>query len=99
MMGVASWLIFRQGWENQAVKAALIAYGIQLLLNAAWSPVFFGLRSPAIGLGVIVALWVAIAVTIYLFSRVSTGATALMVPYLAWVSYATALNFEIWRMN
>ena len=99
MMGVAAYLVWRHGWEQGAVKAALVAYGVQLALNALWSPVFFGLRAPGPGLVVIVALWIAIAVTIVWFGRVSTIAAWLMVPYLAWVTYATALNFEIWRLN
>ncbi|MFW5967855.1 MAG: TspO/MBR family protein, partial [Persicimonas sp.] len=97
LMGIAAWLVYREGWPEPAVKAALVVYGLQLLLNAAWSPAFFGLQSPALGLVVIVPLWAAIAATIYFFGRVSTPAAWLLVPYLLWVTYATALNFEIWR--
>lgn len=99
LMGIAAYLVWRQGWSEGAVKLALVAYTAQLLLNAAWSPVFFGLQAPLPGLVVIVLLWVAIVVSIVWFFRVSNAAAWLMVPYLLWVTYATALNFEIWRLN
>lgn len=99
LMGIAAYLVWREGWGDSAVKVALVAYGIQLVFNAAWSPAFFGLRSPSIGLAVIVPLWFAIVATIYLFGRVSTTAAWLLAPYILWVTYATALNFEIWRLN
>ena len=99
IMGVASYLVWRQGWDRPEVRLALVAYAVQLALNAAWSPIFFGLRSPGPALAVIVALWLAIAATTFAFSRVSWWAAGLMVPYLAWVTYAAALNFEIWRLN
>ncbi|MFW6054185.1 MAG: TspO/MBR family protein [Persicimonas sp.] len=100
LMGIAAWLVWRKGgFSDPGVRVALIAYGVQLLINTAWSPVFFGARMPGAGLVVIVALLVAIAATIYLFAQHSAAAAWLMVPYLLWVSYATALNFEIWRLN
>jgi tryptophan-rich sensory protein len=99
LMGIAAYLVWQQGWSQGVVKAALVLYGIQLVINAAWSPVFFGMRAPTAGLVVIAVLWVAIVVTMVWFARVSTTATVLMVPYLAWVTYAAALNFEIWRLN
>jgi tryptophan-rich sensory protein len=100
LMGIAAWLVWKKGgFSDQAVRAALIAYGVQLLINTTWSPVFFGARAPGAGLIVIVVMLVAIVVTIYLFARHSKAAAWLMVPYVLWVSYATALNFEIWRLN
>ncbi len=100
LMGIAAWLVWRKGgFSDPAVRVALIAYGVQLLINTAWSPVFFGARMPGAGLVVIVALLVAIVVTIYFFAQHSPAAAWLMVPYLLWVCYATALNFEIWRLN
>lgn len=99
LMGIAAYLVWRQGWSEGAVRAALIAFAVQLVLNALWSPAFFGLQSAGLGLVVIFFLWVAIIVTIVWFGRVSTVAAWLMVPYLAWVTYAMALNFEIWRLN
>jgi len=99
LMGVAAYLVWRRGWDRGVVRVALFAYAFQLALNTAWSPVFFGLQAPGPGLAVIGALWAAIVVTIVWFSRVSRTAAALMVPYLLWVTYAAALNFEIWRLN
>lgn len=99
LMGIAAYLVWSEGTSKGVVQIALAAYVVQLLLNAAWSPVFFGLRAPGPGLIIIVLLWVAIVVTITWFARVSSIATWLMVPYLLWVTYAAALNFEIWRLN
>lgn len=98
MMAVAAWWVWRQGgWAAQ--RGALSLFLVQLVLNAAWSWLFFGLRSPSLGMGGIVLLWVAILLTILAFFRVSPLAGWLMVPYLLWVSYASALNFTIWRLN
>jgi tryptophan-rich sensory protein len=68
-------------------------------LNLAWSLLFFGLRAPLIALVEVVALWLAILAIIVLFWRADRVASVLMLPYLAWVSFATLLNFEIWRLN
>ncbi|WP_116344377.1 TspO/MBR family protein [Blastopirellula marina] len=98
MMGVAAWLVWRRRpWS--AVWPALLLFGIQLILNAIWSPLFFGLESPLLGLIDIVLLWLMIGVTIYCFARLSLGGALLLVPYLLWVSYAACLNFAIWRLN
>lgn len=99
LMGIAFWLVWTSLADLKAKKRAMAAFGVQLFLNALWSPIFFGLRSPAWALVVIVLLWVVIAATIYLFSRVSRMAMLLLLPYLAWVSFAMYLNFAIWRLN
>jgi tryptophan-rich sensory protein len=96
-MAVAAWMVWRRG--TPAATAAMAAFAVQLAINVAWSALFFGLRSPAAGLADIVLLWLAIVATIALFLRVSIPAGLIMVPYLAWVSFAGALNFAIWRMN
>ena len=72
---------------------------MQLALNAAWSPLFFGLRSPLAGLVDIGALWLAIGATVVAFWRIVPLAGGLLLPYWAWVTFATALNLAIWRMN
>ena len=72
---------------------------LQLLLNVAWSALFFGLRSPGLAFAEIVMLWVAILATSIEFWRAVPAAGWLFLPYLIWVSYATALNFSIWRLN
>jgi tryptophan-rich sensory protein len=98
MMAIAAWLVWRRrGFEGAA--GALGIFTLQLALNALWSPLFFGLRNPFAGLVDIVPLWAAILATLLCFWRISPLAGALLVPYWLWVSFATALNFTIWKMN
>ena len=94
MMGVAAWLVWRSHAPNR--RAALTWFAVQLVLNAAWTPVFFGAKSLGGGLIVIVMLLLAIAATIAAYRHVSRAAAWLMVPYLAWVGFATALNAALW---
>jgi len=94
MMGVAAWLVWRSRSADR--RAALTWFAVQLALNAAWTPVFFGARSLLGGLSVIVALLFAIVATVIAYRRVSRPATLLMLPYLAWVAFATALNAALW---
>jgi translocator protein len=97
-MAVAAWLVWRQaGLARAAVPMAL--FGIQLLLNALWSWLFFGVHSPGAAAVDIVLLWIAIAATMVAFWHRSTLAGMLFVPYLVWVSFASALNLAIWRLN
>ena len=95
LMGIAIVLVRRAGPAEREEKV----FGLQLVLNLAWSYAFFGLRSPAAGAVVILALWLAILATIAAFARRSRLAAALLVPYLAWVTFATLLNLEILRRN
>jgi benzodiazapine receptor len=98
MMAVAAWLV----WRQQGFRAQLRPLGLfvlQLALNAAWSPFFFGLKSPALAFVVIVLLWLAILATTYAFWRAHRISGALMLPYLAWVTFATTLNYSLWRLN
>jgi len=98
LMALAAWLVWRRtGWSTG--RTALVLFALQLVLNAAWSPLFFSLHSPGIALVDIILLWAAIAATLWSFGRISALAASLFVPYLMWVSYATALNWAIWRMN
>ena len=98
MMATAAWLVSRERYHRrQAV--ALGAYVVQLLLNAAWMPLFFAARSPGFGLFDIVALWLAVAWTIREFFPVQRAAAWLLVPYWLWVSFAMALNFSLWQLN
>lgn len=97
-MAVAAWLV----WRQAAVPGAWIALGlfaVQLVLNVAWSALFFGLRNPGAAFAEIVVLWGAILLTLVLFWRITPAAGWLMTPYLAWVSFAAFLNFAIWRLN
>jgi tryptophan-rich sensory protein len=81
------------------VKLALAVFLVQLVLNALWSVLFFGLRSPLAGLVEIAVLWVAILATIILFFRVSVPAGVMLLPYIAWVSFAAVLNAAIFVLN
>jgi len=99
MMGVALYLVWRQGTDRPEIRIALAAFAVQLILNGLWSLIFFGARAPGPAFVEIVALWLAIGVTVVLFYGVSRPAAALMVPYWAWVGFAAALNLGIWRLN
>jgi tryptophan-rich sensory protein len=98
LMGVALYLVWRSD-RSRVRRVALAAFGVQLVLNAAWSLVFFGSRAIFGGLVVIVALLAVILATMALFARIDRRAAALLVPYLLWVGFATALNYELWRLN
>ncbi|HET6532141.1 MAG TPA: TspO/MBR family protein [Actinoplanes sp.] len=95
LIAVAGWLAWRRvGWTG-----ALTVYAVQLVLNALWTPIFFGFGRYGLALVDIVVLWVMIGVTIAMFWRVSRVAAGLLVPYWAWVTFATALNAWIWYHN
>jgi tryptophan-rich sensory protein len=97
-IAVAGWLVWRER-GSAGVSAALTLWAVQLGLNAAWTGLFFGLRRPGLAFIEILALAVAVAVTIVLFERVSQPAALVLVPYLAWVCFAAALNGAIWKLN
>jgi benzodiazapine receptor len=110
-MGVASWRIWRRGaqtglterlWRrdrNSQVRGALALYGLQLVLNGAWSLIFFGGRRIDLALGEIALLWATILATLVRFYQIDPVAGWLLVPYQAWVSFASLLNATIWRLN
>lgn len=98
-MGISAFLVWRTGFKNFHVRESMIIFLIQLALNAFWSFAFFGLKSPVAGLIVIVPLWTAILLAIINFYRVSRAASFLLIPYIIWVSYATALNFSFYLLN
>jgi benzodiazapine receptor len=95
LMAIAAWLV----WKHDGWRRALKLYFVQLLLNAAWTPIFFGAHQLGWALGEIVLLWIAILATLLGFHGVSRKAALLMVPYLAWVTFAAILNYTLWRMN
>jgi tryptophan-rich sensory protein len=99
LMGYASAMVWARRGQSSVATTALVVYGVQLVLNVLWSILFFGAESPMLAFICIVALWFAIVLTMVLFWRVSHTAAWLMVPYLAWVSFAGVLNFTIWRLN
>ena len=98
MMAVAAWLVWRDR-ASRLARMALALFVIQLILNALWSWLFFGWKLGGLSFLDIVLLWVLIVATLMFFSRVSRFAGLLLVPYLAWVTFASALNYEIWRLN
>ncbi|WP_459193333.1 TspO/MBR family protein [Halosimplex sp. J119] len=108
LMGVALALVWladdgsavadgRDGWT--ARKVALVLFAGQMVLNVAWTPAFFAAQNLLAGLVVIVALWPAVLATIWAFDRVDRRAALLLVPYLAWVTFAAVLNYQFWALN
>lgn len=101
LMGVSAWLVWRrQDIAPQRTFLALRLWGWQLLLNALWTPAFFGLRSLTLGLAIVLSLLALILLTIIAFHRVRrTAAAALLVPYAAWVAYVVYLNVGFLLLN
>jgi len=98
LMGIAAWLVWREGgWRRQ--RGVLLLFVIQLAVNALWSWLFFGWHRGALAFADIVLLWLLIVATLVGFWRVRLLAGALLLPYLCWVSFASALNFAVWRLN
>lgn len=98
MMGVAAWLVWRRG-GCAANRTPLILFALQLAANALWSILFFGLHAPGAAFLEILILWSLILATALTFRRVSSLAAWLLLPYLAWVTYAATLNVGVWRLN
>jgi len=98
MMAVAAWLVWREGgWKAQ--RGPLTLYLVQWALNALWTPLFFGLQRPGPAFAEILVLLIAIVMTVMAFWRVRRAAGWLLLRYAAWATFATVLNFTIWRMN
>lgn len=98
LMGMAAWLVWRRGgWSNAAV--ALWLFVIQLALNALWSWLFFAWHQGALAFFDILVLWLVIVTTVVAFWRHRAWAGVLLLPYLAWVSFAGVLCFTVWRLN
>ena len=98
-MAVSAWLVWRKAGFEGAAKAAFVLFAAQLALNAAWTPVFFGAHRIGAALVIIVLLWAAILATMVSFWRITPPAGWFLLPYQLWVTLATALNYEIWRLN
>ncbi|WP_341717311.1 TspO/MBR family protein [Micromonospora sp. FIMYZ51] len=94
-IAVAGWL----AWRRVGFGPALVAWVVQLVLNAAWTPLFFAANRYGLAFAEIVLLWLAIGATVLLFWRASRPAALLMLPYWAWVTFAAALNFAVWQLN
>jgi len=95
MMAIAAWMV----WSKAGISSAVVLFLVQLGLNATWSWLFFGIHRPDLAFADILVLWVAILATIITFWKISPVAGILMLPYIAWVSFASVLNGTIWLMN
>jgi benzodiazapine receptor len=99
MMGVALFLVWKRGAAAAGVKSALVLFFVQLALNTLWSVLFFGLHQPMLAFFEILILWLFILLTLVAFWRITLPAGLLLLPYLLWVSFASVLNFSLWRLN
>lgn len=98
LMGISAWLVWKsKGFAN--AKFALTIFIFQLIFNALWSYAFFGLHNPFLAFIDIIILWCLIALTLISFWKHSTVAGALFIPYLLWVTFASVLNYTIYRIN
>lgn len=99
MMAIAAFFVWRKGLATKGVNLALAFFLVQLIFNALWMPLFFGLQQPFYALIDAVFMAITVAVTTVLFYRQHRGAAALMLPYFLWVCFAAYLNFEVLRLN
>lgn len=98
MMAMSAWLVWReQSWSG--AKLPLVLFGIQLALNVAWSGIFFGMRAIGPAFAEVLLLWTMTIATTVAFYPISLLAAWLLIPYIAWVAFASYLNFRIWQMN
>jgi translocator protein len=95
LITASAWLV----WREAGFGLALVVYAVQMVLNAAWSALFFGLRRPDLAFVNLVALWLSIAAMIALYAPINATAAWMLAPYLAWVAFAGLLNYTIWQMN
>ena len=93
LMGISLYLAWMGKADSDIKNYAMFVFGIQLVLNTAWSIIFFGFQSPMWGFIEIIFMWVSIAATIFMFYKISPTAAYLLVPYLLWVSFASVLNY------
>ena len=99
LMGAASYLVLSSAAPLYERRSALKLYAVQLVVNVLWPPIFFGLELYLAALAWLVLLWVLVLVTALRFRRISRAAFCLMVPYLAWLTFAAYLNFGVWLLN
>ncbi len=98
LMAVAAWRVWRTA-DRDTARGPLAVFALQLAVNLGWSVAFFGLREIGLAVAVILALDLLVLATALLFRRIDRWAALLLVPYLAWIAFATALNIAIWRLN
>lgn len=99
LMGISLYLIWSKGYKKKKIKPMVNLFLIHLVFNSLWSIVFFGFKNLGLAFAIIIYLWIMIACLIKNFWKVNKWASYLLVPYLAWVSFASLLNFAIWQLN
>lgn len=99
LMGIALYLVWKSDAAKNIKQTAIVLFAVQLTLNFFWSFIFFSLQQTGWALVEIIAMWLAILVTIIWFTKISKPAAWLLVPYICWVSFATVLNYAIWKLN
>ncbi len=95
LMGISVYLIWKNSWPTKKSKKAIIVFSIQLTLNGAWTPVFFGLKNIFLALIIAILMWITILITIILFYDINKKSAYLLTPYIIWVTIATTLNYNI----
>jgi len=99
LMGIALYLVWRQGFGRRDVRFAILIFGVQLILNLLWSIVFFSFHALLCSLFLVMLLWLAILANIIAFSVISRTAGLLLIPYIVWVSIASYLNYSVYILN
>lgn len=99
LMGISLYWIWQKGPSKENVRSALLVFFGQLVINAIWSIVFFGLQSPFYALILVAMMWTLILLTIYMFYKIDKKAGLILVPYIAWVTIASLLNYFVWVLN
>jgi translocator protein len=99
LMGIALFLVWRSDADKTIKQTAIVLFAVQLTLNFFWSIIFFKLQQPGWALAEIIIMWVMILLTMLWFGKISPTAAWLLVPYICWVSFASVLNYSIWRLN
>lgn len=99
LMGIAFYLVWKSDAAYPVKQTAIVLFTVQLTLNFFWSLIFFKLQQPGWAFVEVLALWLTILLTIFAFGKISSAAAWLMVPYISWVSFASVLNYAIWKLN
>jgi tryptophan-rich sensory protein len=99
LMGVALYLVWKSNADADLKRTAIILFAIQLTLNFCWSIIFFTAHEPGWALVEIGVMWLMILLTIFSFGKISSIAAWLLVPYICWVSFASVLNYYVWKLN
>lgn len=99
LMGIALFLVWRSEADKAIKQTAIILFAVQLTLNFCWSFIFFKMQQPGWAFAEIILMWLMILLTILWFGKISSVAAWLLVPYICWVSFASVLNYSIWKLN